>query len=231
MLLRRLLRPRSPRAFSTTTTTSSSSSSSSAPLAHEVLGAAPSAAAPTMVVLHGILGSGQNFRTLGRRFARENPGSSVVLVDLRGHGESPAPPGAQTLPGCAADVAGLLRHLGVEAPEVVVGHSFGGKVALSMYAQAQEAQGGCGWGGGAGGMPRASAYWILDSRPCASPPAPVTEPQSVAAVIAACQSLAPPFATKVGVGGGEGRRGRDGRDAGGGGVKRCVVCGVRCGVV
>ena len=132
MLLRRLLCPRSPRALysSTAAFSTSSSSPSSTPLAHEVLGAAPSASAPTMVVLHGILGSGQNFRTLGRRFARENPGSSVVLVDLRGHGESPAPPGAQTLPGCAADVAGLLRHLGVEAPEVVVGHSFSSKAVL-----------------------------------------------------------------------------------------------------
>lgn len=86
--------------------------------------------------LHGILGSGVNLRTLARKVLeqRSELALEAVLVDLRAHGASQAPPGdADTLANAAADVAQLARALPVPA-RVLVGHSFGGKVALAAAA-------------------------------------------------------------------------------------------------
>lgn len=71
-------------------------------------------------------------------FAQGFPGWQVLVVDLRCHGESAA---LGTLPGephsvhtSAGDVLALLRQLKL-FPEVLVGHSFGGKVVMSMAEQ------------------------------------------------------------------------------------------------
>ena len=79
--------------------------------------------------LHGILGSGANWRTIARRLAADLPDWGHVLVDLRAHGLSPvlAPP--HGVAAAAADVVALERTLGVEA-SAILGHSFGGKVAI-----------------------------------------------------------------------------------------------------
>ena len=55
----------------------------------------------------------------------------VVAVDLRGHGASDAPEQAYTVAGFADDVAWQSRELGLQKP-VVIGHSFGGAVALEL---------------------------------------------------------------------------------------------------
>lgn len=95
-------------------------------LAYEQLGAAD---APRVGwFLHGILGRGRNWRTLARRLATAHPDHRLLLVDLRGHGESGASP-PNDLAACAADLEALAVAEG--APSVVVGHSFGGKVAMS----------------------------------------------------------------------------------------------------
>jgi esterase len=78
--------------------------------------------------LHGILGRGRNWRTLARKLAASAPDHRFLLVDLRGHGESPAPP-PNDLAACAADLDELAAREGV--PSVVIGHSFGGKVVMS----------------------------------------------------------------------------------------------------
>jgi 3-oxoadipate enol-lactonase len=52
----------------------------------------------------------------------------TVLVDLRGHGRSSAPPGEWTVADMARDVVRLLRHLGAETAHLV-GLSLGGMVA------------------------------------------------------------------------------------------------------
>ena len=100
----------------------------------------------TGVILHGILGSGRNWRSFATRLTQSLPGWRWVLADLRCHGDSPphAPP--HNLRACAKDVAETLAPL---EPDAIIGHSFGGKVALSMLA--------------AGGVAPTTKVFILDS--------------------------------------------------------------------
>lgn len=88
------------------------------------------AAERRVLFLHGILGSGANLRTIARRFLASRPRWDAWLVDLRGHGDSPKSTPNPSLDAAAADVRELVaRSLPVGA---VVGHSFGGKVALAL---------------------------------------------------------------------------------------------------
>jgi 3-oxoadipate enol-lactonase len=95
------------------------------PLAFDRSGAADG---PTVVLLHSV-GLDRTFwapvaAELEHRF-------STVRVDLRGHGDSPSPPGPWSLEDLADDVAELLRGLGVDRAHVV-GQSFGGLVAQHL---------------------------------------------------------------------------------------------------
>jgi len=83
----------------------------------------------TIVFLHGILGSGRNLRSIARRYIAERPDWNAWLLDLRGHGGSPKGTPNPSLEAVAADVVSLAK---TASPPVVaiVGHSFGGKVAL-----------------------------------------------------------------------------------------------------
>lgn len=103
-------------------------------LHHDVLNAAPGAR--VLVMLHGILGQGNNLRGVARSFLASG-GWTAVLMDLRAHGQSQAAPGnADTVQNCARDVEETLRSLGLE-PYAIVGHSYGGKVALATNTKAQ----------------------------------------------------------------------------------------------
>ncbi|MCC6623413.1 MAG: alpha/beta hydrolase [Deltaproteobacteria bacterium] len=96
----------------------------------------------TTLVVHGILGSAANWRGYVRGLldGRWGDGERAratrwVLVDLRGHGDNfqlvgGAPP-PHTVAACAADIRRLEARLGVEFDRVV-GHSFGGRVALEL---------------------------------------------------------------------------------------------------
>lgn len=117
------------------------------PLAHAVV-TAPSLPAGTspprlMLFLHGILGSGPNWRTFAKQIVAERPGWGAVLVDLRLHGESQQGFAApHTIGAAAADVAELIAALeegagGRSRVRGVLGHSFGGKVALELARQRQ----------------------------------------------------------------------------------------------
>ncbi|HEX5520563.1 MAG TPA: alpha/beta hydrolase [Longimicrobiaceae bacterium] len=87
-----------------------------------------------LLVLHGIYGRGRNWGTIMRRVVEQRPEWGALLVDLRLHGGSTEgflPP--HTLAASAADVDALVAHVDFHAA-AVLGHSFGGKVAL-MYAE------------------------------------------------------------------------------------------------
>lgn len=98
-------------------------------LHHEALG--PEAPARHAVVLHGIMGSGRNFRGFVRKLAERCPDTRFVLVDLRHHGDSPRLPGPNTLEAVTEDVLRLTAALGIDR-YALIGHSFGGKVAMML---------------------------------------------------------------------------------------------------
>ena len=80
------------------------------------------------------MGSGRNWATMSRRLLASLPGWCFVTVDLRGHGDSHGQQDPDTVAACAADLAALADHLGME-PTAVIAHSFGGKVALAYAAK------------------------------------------------------------------------------------------------
>lgn len=106
------------------------------------------------LLLHGALGSGSNLRSLATKLAKLRPEYRFGLVDLRHHGESQGAPPPNTLQACANDLSALIEQLGQE-PEVIAGHSFGGKTAL-MFAQLFPG--------------RVRQFWILDSNPGSQEP-------------------------------------------------------------
>ncbi|KAL8059995.1 hypothetical protein ABFX02_03G124100 [Erythranthe guttata] len=109
---------------------------------------------PTAVLLHGILGSRKNWGTFAKRLAQEFPKWQFLLVDLRCHGDSASlkKRGPHTVASAALDVLKLLGSLKL-TPRVVVGHSFGGKVALSMVDQVPKP------------LARPVRVWVLDATP------------------------------------------------------------------
>ena len=86
------------------------------------------AGGPPVVVLHGLFGSGENWRTPGRRLGERSFG--VLLVDLPNHGRSEHLPRLD-LAAMAAAVRGLLDGLAIPSAHLV-GHSLGGKVAMQL---------------------------------------------------------------------------------------------------
>ena len=84
-----------------------------------------------MLLLHGIYGAGRNWNRVAKDFVTQCPEWGVIPVDLRGHGrsETGAPP--HTLGACVDDLMGLINSI-AHPVEAVLGHSFGGKVALML---------------------------------------------------------------------------------------------------
>lgn len=92
----------------------------------------------TVLFLHGIFGSGANWRSFARRYVEARPSYSAVLVDLRKHGDSQAFDPPHDLAHTAHDVRMLAASL-PRPVDTIVGHSFGGKVVLAILAEADRA--------------------------------------------------------------------------------------------
>ena len=99
-------------------------------LAYTLMHAPSARPARWVAFLHGILGDGSNWQGFARRLTLARPEWGAVLVDLRMHGDSQAQPPPHTLSAAAADVREVMSAMG--GVSAVIGHSFGGKVALSL---------------------------------------------------------------------------------------------------
>lgn len=133
-----------------------------------------------LFMLHGILGSGGNWRTIARRLVAERPDWGAVLVDLRMHGRSQDAPPPHTVAAAAGDLARLAAELEAAGRPVrgVLGHSFGGKVALAYRLSA----------------PRGLIdTWVLDATPSArtSPLEGGADPDGVGRVLGALGAIPP----------------------------------------
>ena len=128
-------------------------------LAHAVVTADGATPDRSVLFLHGILGSGANWRGFARRLVTAHPEWAAVLVDLRMHGDSQheAPP--HTVARAADDLVVLERTLSAPV-SAVIGHSFGGKVALAYAAERGASL---------------SRLYVLDSTPGARPDAAGSE--------------------------------------------------------
>jgi esterase len=116
----------------------------------------------TLVVLHGLMGSSENWRTIQRALASE---IRVICLDFANHGRSPSAP-FFTLDTLASDVFETLDSLGVTS-FFLLGHSLGGKVAMLMASARPE---------------RISGLIVVDVTPDAISPAHLF-------VLKACKSL------------------------------------------
>ncbi len=80
-----------------------------------------------LMIIHGLFGSADNWRTLSKKFAETY---RVIALDLRNHGRSPHIEG-MSYEAMAADVLALMDKLGLEKAHIL-GHSMGGKVAMQL---------------------------------------------------------------------------------------------------
>jgi pimeloyl-ACP methyl ester carboxylesterase len=94
--------------------------------------------APSVLLLHGWRRTHEDFdRVAG---ALEDKGVSSVALDLPGFGATPAPPVAMGARGYAAQLGDLVESSAAGgAPVVLVGHSFGGRVAVCLAAARPDA--------------------------------------------------------------------------------------------
>ncbi|KAJ4890082.1 AB hydrolase-1 domain-containing protein [Raphanus sativus] len=100
----------------------------------------------TALILHGLLGSGH---------------WKMMLVDLRNHGRSTEAEGIDPphdLVNSAKDLADLVKASGWNWPDVVIGHSLGGKVALQFLES-------CARGDYGASASPPKQVWVLDSVP------------------------------------------------------------------
>lgn len=95
-------------------------------LVHDDLGTGP-----PLVILHGLFGSARNWQSHARTLATRY---RVIAVDQRNHGRSPHAATHDYL-ALAADLHGLLDALALP-PVILLGHSMGGKAAMTFALQA-----------------------------------------------------------------------------------------------
>lgn len=91
-------------------------------------------AGEVVVLIHGLAGSSNTWQDVMPELARTN---DVIAPDLMGHGGSAKPMGDYSLGAHASGLRDLLLTLGVEHA-TIVGHSFGGGVAMQLAYQHPE---------------------------------------------------------------------------------------------
>ncbi|MGH9162156.1 MAG: alpha/beta fold hydrolase [Vicinamibacteraceae bacterium] len=102
-----------------------------------------------MLVLHGVFGRGRNWASVAKQVVAQRSDWALHLVDLRLHGNSPAMTPPHTISAAASDLVALAEAEGLTV-DGVLGHSLGGKVALTLAD---------GW------RDRPLQVWLIDSTP------------------------------------------------------------------
>ncbi|HFX17925.1 MAG TPA: alpha/beta fold hydrolase, partial [Flavobacteriales bacterium] len=87
-----------------------------------------------LIILHGLLGMGDNWITLARQYAQN--GFQVHLVDLRNHGKS-FHDDQMTYDDMVADILEYMSYHQIDKAHVI-GHSMGGKVAMNLAISAPD---------------------------------------------------------------------------------------------
>ena len=150
------------------------SSTAPAPLAATRLAARDSTSLD-LLLLHGIYGRGRNWQAVARSVVAARPDVACWLIDLPHHGASGPGRHGDTVHGLAQDVLEWAAAMHLH-PRVVLGHSYGGKVALAMAAARRESP---------------LQVWVIDSTP------DVKEPSGSAwDMLGAVRSLPPRFPTR-----------------------------------
>jgi len=88
---------------------------------------------PTLIFLHGLLGSSSNWHSIARKLEDR---FHVIVPDLRNHGRSPHTD-TMNYPAMGLDLAGLIEDQGLDSA-LLVGHSMGGKVAMWLALEQPE---------------------------------------------------------------------------------------------
>ncbi|KAK7378812.1 hypothetical protein VNO80_04260 [Phaseolus coccineus] len=149
----------------------------------------------TAVFIHGFLGSSRNWRSFSRNLlaalSNSSPSSNwrTVMLDMRNHGKSTErelnPP--HNIESAAKDLADLVKAEGWPWPEVVIGHSMGGKMAL-QFAES------CSHGDYGHSVLSPKQLWVLDSVPGEVNPG--NRNDEVRDVLATLQSLPSQFPSR-----------------------------------
>ena len=86
-----------------------------------------------VVILHGLFGAAKNWNSIAKQMARKY---RIITVDLRNHGNSPWTD-TMSYVDMAEDMVDFLDQRGLDKA-AIVGHSMGGKVAMTMALKAPE---------------------------------------------------------------------------------------------
>jgi esterase len=129
----------------------------------------------SVALLHGIFGSANNWKGFILKLLERRPDLRIVLIDLRNHGGSPHFSEENSLLQTAIDVLDLQKTVGYF--RAIIGHSFGGKVALQC--------------GDIPFQPEIEEVWALDSSPGTVVADPESE-QEVAWVLNTLRSIKMP---------------------------------------
>ncbi|GFH52698.1 hypothetical protein CTEN210_09174 [Chaetoceros tenuissimus] len=144
--------------------------------------------AVSSIFLHGLLGTGKNLRMPAKKLTQVT-NTAAIMMDLRGHGNSNHDDNTTitTIADCAKDVIYTLDKLNLthdKSPKHVIGHSFGGRVALAYSHLLMTSNHNT-----TTNVQTPNHTWILDS-------APGIAHSSVANVIQAIKSIPTPFQSK-----------------------------------
>jgi len=129
-------------------------------------GAGDSSDRPTILLLHGLFSSADtNWVRYGTARRLADAGYRVIMPDLRGHGQSPAPADPACWPPdvLAMDAEALIAHLALGRNLVLAGYSLGARTVVRLLARGARPRAailaGMGLSGITDGRPRAD--WFI----------------------------------------------------------------------